>query len=129
MLNRACSLNFTKGSELMAESKTKAQTANVEADTANVQAETVNVEQKEAAASSSLTLQSVDVSVTTGSNGYFNYDFDSNIDQVLATVNGGLMATASIEVTGDKTVRVRVFKGLVPLANKRVTVTLLGITH
>lgn len=119
----------------MAESKTKAEKVDVQAETANVKAETVNVgepdnEPAPDAAASALSFQCVDVSVVTGINGRFVYDFDSPIDQVLATVNSPdvpLLAVAT--VTGEKQATVRVFKADRPLSSKRVNVTLLGVTH
>ncbi len=77
-----------------------------------------------------VSLQSVDVSTTTGLNGRFTFKFDKPVDQVLVSVNSPeIDITAVASVTGDKEVTVRCFKSGVPLAGKQVTVTLLGVTH
>lgn len=77
-----------------------------------------------------VTLQSVDVSTTTGLNGRFTYEFDKPVDQVLVSVSSPeIDITAVASVTGDKQVTVRCFKSGVLLAGRRVVVTLLGVTH
>lgn len=87
------------------------------------------------------TFQFADVTATTDVNGYFTFLFDTHIDAVMASVgspqqgNDIGLVSASAVVTGDKSVKVRVWRSAAspswtvqPAANKQVEVTLLGLT-
>lgn len=77
-----------------------------------------------------LSFQSVDVTDQTNSRGQITYKFDRNIDQVQATVNApDAQVSCSASITGDKEVTLRFWRQLNVLANRQVTVSLLGIKH
>lgn len=88
-----------------------------------------------------LTIQFADVTDTTDVNGYLTFTFDSHVDAVMVSVgspqqgNDIGLVSASAVVTGDKTVKVRVWRSAAspswtvqPAVSKQVEVTLLGLS-
>lgn len=90
------------------------------------------------------TVQSMDVTATTGPGGFFTTSFDSPVDQVVVSAtrpqssvpgaDRGLVS-ATAQLTGARSAQVRVWRvdatgtGIEPAGSQQVTVTLIGVTH
>lgn len=81
--------------------------------------------------------QYVEITATTDASGYLSYTFPNAIDAAMVSVNepqtgsGSGIVSASVTVTGPKSVKVRCWEsstGLRTCQSKQVTVTLLGLS-